>query len=393
MIVAESLPDIAVRPQKRSTTVNHIRAMKEARRLQQEWAELWLRAQTSNPFTHPAWLLAWAERFVPDGELEIVAVHENGVLTAVVPLWRWNRRSVGLTVRTLQPLGTGPHCSLTEMPGILTARGVGRRQIREAIGSLAQFVPDWDWSEITLSQDQGWFEPEWMARPGRSAGPVLHKVARPFVILDIRDGVTPRKRNLRESLRRARNRLNRSSLPWHIEVATESSQVGKAVLTTIDLHKRRAAMPDRLGHPDYFSDPADVSFALEAVSAMAGLGLAEARILHIDDTPVAGIVALRAHKSTFISFSGMDEAAWGYSPTTLLLSEVVEGAVALGHETVNLSSGASVAKLRWSEELEIHHDFVVPTRSWRARTKLAAFLGARSVYGLHRELRRVEVRK
>jgi len=390
VIVTATRPVVTVRTARPTLEVERLHDIRELEQLRTPWARLWEATDGANPFLHPAWLLPWAKRFVPDGRLDVVIVRRDGELDGVIPLWHWTRRYGPVRLRTVQALGTGPHCSLTEMPGVLAAPGSERTVLRNAMGAIATGTGSWDWIELSLGQDQGWFEPEWMAGPGHTAGAVLHKAARPFVLLDVRDGFAPAKRNLRESLRRSRNRLKRSGMPWEIEVATDGQALRDAVWTIIDLHGKRAAMHGRLTHPDYFADRADADFALEAICAMAAAGMVETRVLVHAGRPVAGVVALHGNGCTFVSFSGMDPQAWEYSPTTLLVADVVQGAVDRGDHTVNLSSGASVAKLRWSERLQVRHDFVVPSPAPRSRLKLAAFWAARSAYSVRREHQRFD---
>ncbi|MGB0972278.1 MAG: hypothetical protein ACPGVG_15160, partial [Mycobacterium sp.] len=42
--------------------------------IREEWTELVRTARLGSPFAHPAWSLTWAEHFVPEGDLECVAV-------------------------------------------------------------------------------------------------------------------------------------------------------------------------------------------------------------------------------------------------------------------------------------------------------------------------------
>ena len=56
-----------------------------------EWADLVRTARLGSPFAHPAWSLTWAKHFVPERDLEYVAVRESGEERG--PPWRFRGRS------------------------------------------------------------------------------------------------------------------------------------------------------------------------------------------------------------------------------------------------------------------------------------------------------------
>jgi len=66
-------------------------------------------------------------------------------------------------------------------------------------------------------------------------------------------------------------------------------------------------------------------------------------------------------------------------------------AVARGDTEVNLSMGPDVAKLRWSETVVPHMEFVVCAPRARSRALLTGYAALATVAGMRRETRRHEV--
>src|SRR5450756_3014280 len=137
---------------------------------------------------------------------------------ALVGLAPWYFKRVrGLPCR-LHLLGSGRHDALTELPQILTAQGESRSVLRAVLGEWSRAAAEWDWLELPIMAEQGWFEPEWLTGGVGERGLVQHKTTRAAVTLDLPVDVPALhrglKRNLLESTHRARNRLNRSQSPW-----------------------------------------------------------------------------------------------------------------------------------------------------------------------------------
>jgi CelD/BcsL family acetyltransferase involved in cellulose biosynthesis len=104
----------------------------------------------------------------------------------------------------------------------------------------------------------------------------------------------------------------------------------------------------------------------------------QAQVLTLDvaGEPVAAQLVLLAPEATYLGASGVDPAWWHVSAVTLLQLRAAEGAVNRGHRSFNLSVGPSVAKLRWSEQVRQHPEFIVCGPRWSSR---AAFTGYRMV--------------
>jgi Acetyltransferase (GNAT) domain len=347
----------------------------ELQALRSDWLELFHRSQAPNPFAHPDWLLAWSEHFVASDGLYVVTVRaKEGMLVGIAPFYRrLYQFGLGPKVTHLQLLGTGRQGSLTEIPAVLTQPGQGRKILRAVMQALSSRSCEWDWFEVTMTPEQGWLEPEWLPYLNSSGNySILHKDTRPFVVVplpstieEFRSGL---KRNVKESIRRGVNRPGSLGLQWHVAEPHDRMQQEAALQELMRLHQARAELHGKKRHPDLFTQPADRSFLLDVGNRLFDSRHLIPSLLYVNDKPVAGRLLLHANRSTFFSFSGFDPAWWPCNVATTLTAQCLYGAIERGDVVANLSAGPDQSKLRWSERLELHQDFMVvgPRRSSRA---------------------------
>jgi CelD/BcsL family acetyltransferase involved in cellulose biosynthesis len=205
-------------------------------------------------------------------------------------------------------------------------------------------------------------------------------------VLPIDQARPPVKRNLRESLRRARNRLDRSYPgAWFVSCATTRADLVSALPDLARLHQDRSCLAGRKRHPNVLGDEADWSLLSAAVSASAERGGASIYRLFADGEPLAALLALHTRDGTYLLLSGMSQEAWEFSPTTLLQGRAIDDAAAVGHRWVNLSTGPDSAKLRWSEKLVLSAEFVlIPDRLY-SRVAFGAYWHASAAAQISRE--------
>jgi CelD/BcsL family acetyltransferase involved in cellulose biosynthesis len=372
-----------------SVTVARIGTFDEANALADEWRALYRASAVSNPFAAPDWLLTWARHFVAERDLDIFAVWRDGALIGLAP---WYVKRDPLLPRRLQLLGSGRHDALTELPQVLTAPGEARSVLRAVMGEWSQRPGDWGWLELPVMADQGWFEPEWLTGMVGESGLVLHKITRATVVLDLPADVPALhaglKRNLLESTHRARNRLDKAGQPWAITVHDDPVDIVRILPVLIELHTARARLAGRRNHPDQLAVAARRKFLTEALGAMACRGQAQILTLDIAGRPAAAQLVLQAPGGSYLGLSGVDPEWWQASPVTLLQLHAAEGAVERGHREFNLSGGPSVSKLRWSEQVRQHPEFVVcgPRRS--SRLAFTGYRMAAAAAGVMREAER-----
>lgn len=372
-----------------SLTVTRIRTFYEANALQADWQSLYQGSGTGNPFASPDWLLPWARHFVPERDLDIIAVRRDATLIGLAPCYA---KRAPLMPRRLQLLGSGRHDALTELPQVLTAPDEARSVLRAVIGEWSRQPADWGWLELPVMVDQGWFEPEWLTGRVGERGIVLHKATRANVVLDLPSDLPALragfKRNLRESTRRGRNRLDRTGLPWNITAHEEPVDVIPALEVLAALHALRAGLVGRRKHPNQLAVAARRQFLREAVVAMARRGQARILTLDVAGLPVAAQLVLDSPIGSYLGISGVDPQWWQASPLTLLTLHAAEAAVLRGYREFNLSAGPSVSKLRWSEQVRQHPEFLVcgPRRS--SRLAFTGYRMAAAVAAVRREASR-----
>lgn len=374
-------------PQRASAIeVTRLASIAEAHTIRDEWAGLAETAGARNPFTHPDWLLPWAERFIrPREQVWLLAARRHGRLVGVAPFYR---RSWGPGVaHSMQLWGTGRYCGLIELPQLLLHQEQPRPVARALVARLCAGSDAWNWAEVPI-EDSLWLEPGWLPESGEMA--ILTKTIRASVVLPLEEGTQPvMKRNLGESLRRARNRLDRA-FPgaWSVDCATEAGEIAAAFPDLKRLHEERAGLAGKKRHPSLLAWPEHESFLVAAMNKRAHQGGVAIYRLIVQGVAAAALLVLRSSAGTYFLLSGINPDFWAFSPVTLLQGCAVSDAVALGHRWVNLSTGPDTAKLRWSEKLLMSTEFVLVPRRTSSRAAFAAFWQASVVAAVLRETRR-----
>lgn len=371
-------------------TFEHMADERALDALEPEWLELFDRSGTRNPFAHPSWVRTWLCHFAPGAHQRVVvATRRDGELVAVAPFARraFGRGPVQATRLMLAGKAASRFDRLTEMTEILVVPAERRRILRALIQHLVREQPGtWDWLNITVPPEHGWIDPEWVPDTWRRRGArPLHKHALAFVVLPLpacwED--LSLKRNMKEAIRRSRNRLAANGGEPEI-VFANGGEAREAVAQIQDLHRRRAALDGHRPHSDYFASEESARFAADAALALASAGNAIVALLRLGDEPIAGRLVLRANDSLFLSFSGADPEHWRLGAATSLMVACIRHGIADGRRLLNLSSAPDSAKLRWSEQLEIHHEFVLVAPTRRARRAFALYWLAREQRALPR---------
>jgi CelD/BcsL family acetyltransferase involved in cellulose biosynthesis len=339
--------------------VTAMTSLAEARAFVPEWAGFAETAGAKNPFVHPDWMMPWAERSVRSHEqIWLLAARQDGRLVGVAPFYR---RWWGLA-HSMQLWGTGRYSDLVQLPQFLLDQDQPRKVARALVGRLCADAKLWDWAFVPL-EDSLWFEPNWLPEGGSII--VLDKTVRASVVRPIDASSPPAvKRNVRESVRRARNRLDRAYPGrWVISRATSRSDILDAFPDLMSMHAARSRIAGKEMHANILKQESSSSLLLTVLAASADRGGACIYRLLVDGHAMAALLVLRTAECTYFLLSGMSEASWEYSPVTLLQGCAIDDAIKLDHRQVNLSTGPDTAKMRWSEHVSVHPEFVlVPNR-------------------------------
>jgi CelD/BcsL family acetyltransferase involved in cellulose biosynthesis len=367
-------------------------------RLRPAWIALYESTRAANPFAHPDWLLSWARQYVGERGLYVLAVQSAGELVGVAPFSRRTRSLLGRRVTSIRPLGGGRHSQLIEMPQVLAARRDTRPVLRTVVAHLGHEADEWDWAEIELGPGQGWFEREWIPTRGAGSGSVaLHKGTRAFVVLplastwdELRHGL---KRNVKESIRRGANRLGREGHEWELrEPGSSPQEVDRALAKLVALHRERASLDGTEPHPDYFADRREEVLLHSVGRTMNGSGCFTPLTLAVDGEEVAARLVLETPDTVFFSVSGFDPRWWRHNVATTLLALALRRSIDRGRTVANLSHGPDVSKLRWSEQLDFAHSFLLVGERLRSRLAFEAFWHMRAEY-LRRDQRQRQIRR
>jgi CelD/BcsL family acetyltransferase involved in cellulose biosynthesis len=366
------------------SVLRHRAALEEIR---EDWLALYEASGTTNPFSHPAWVMTWLEHFAaPRDVYAVVARAANGELVAMAPFHRRRGRS-GMLGRGLRLAGIGAGEMLTELPEILLAQSQPpRRTMRGLVDFLmTACARDWEWVELVLSPRLGWFESDWIGREPEDRGAeVTHTGTLAFVMLDLpadwetfRSGM---KRNVREAVRRSTNRLAKVDGGWSYELPQTEWELRQAVDRLTSLHRARSRVTDKEQHGDYLGGVGDEEFLHAAALAMFRAGAATVPRIRIDGSDAAARLVLRGNGSIFYSLSGLDREHWDLGLGTQLHVQTLREAIERGDAVANLSANPDESKLRWGERLEVHNEFLVTAPGRRAQL-------AGTLYLLRRALR------
>jgi CelD/BcsL family acetyltransferase involved in cellulose biosynthesis len=185
-----------------------------------------------------------------------------------------------------------------------------------------------------------------------------------------------RPRNVRESLRKCYNSLERDGHAWRFRALDSGADVEAALERFFDLHGRRAERVHSVAHLDYFAAPQARRFLSGLVGRLGRCGAARMFQLEVSGEVVAMRLGFRFGTNLYLYYSGYDPA-WGrHSVMTTVVAEAIRHAIESGATTVNLSSGADVSKTRWRPREVGYLEGVALGRGIRARLAHRSFRAA-----------------
>jgi CelD/BcsL family acetyltransferase involved in cellulose biosynthesis len=360
----------------------------EAEKLVPEWSALFKASAARNVFVHPTWVLTWARHFLKEGDLLVVAVREGSRLVGVAPFRRdcvgWKKG--GVSVTRLVPMGSGRHIELNELPTILVGSAAPRAVLRQVVKAVTEQRDMWDWVEVAVAHGQGWFDPEWLMDHGSArSGTLLHAQNRPCVVLPLGpswpDTFSTLKRHVRRSIRRSTMAMERSGYRSKFVIA-DSGEMERWVETISKLCKARATVRDKRPHRNYLADPRTRLFITDVGRALVEEGAFLPCSLRVGDEDVAASLVLRGSDELYFSFSAFDPRWWAEGVGTMLMAECLRWGVDHGCTRANLSVGVDNAKLRWSEEIEVHQSFMIVGERRSSRAAFSVYWQIRSGFAL-----------
>jgi len=195
-----------------------------------------------------------------------------------------------------------------------------------------------------------------------------------------------RSRNIKESLRKCRNSLQRAGLTPAYRVATRGPELEAGLAAFFELHAARAGGTERVPHKDVFEDPDAKRFLRALVRELGEVDGVRIFTMELAGRPVAVRVAFCVGRSLYLYYSGYDPAYGRYSVMTSVVAEAIKYAIAQGYQTVNLSPGKDISKTRWSPDETLYRDAMLPSTAGRSRLITEAYLRLRRRWLSHRML-------
>jgi len=338
----------------------------------------------ANPFCAPEWVITWYRHFVQRAEdrMLVLVRTDEGRLVGVAPYFLHRHRLGRLPLQSrLRLVGSGQGSSLLEMPQVLTAPGEERRVLAALVEGFRLdpvLSVATDWFDLAIAQGQGWPEPQWFT--GKEAGGAFwrHSDAQACVVLPLQgswqETQAALKRNVKESLRRSRNRLAKQELPYRV-VARSTDLDMATVDRFLTLHRARADQraTGSAVHPDAFADPLRRGFMRELLPQLGAAGRATMWELWLSERQVAVQLVLHSCGTVYVHSSGVEEDVWELGPVTHLQEHAFRAGCERGDTWVNFSPGPNLAKLRWSEQLLRHDEFAIGFGGRRTLLRHAAF--------------------
>ena len=316
--------------------------------LEQEWREL--ESASNLPFTRWDWAVAWwtqlrESKLGVKDSLFVRAIRDvDGKLVAVAPLLISRRPSLGpLCVRQLQFFGADPN--ITELRGLLALPEWQSQAYRALLADVRECADQWDSlllsgipHDLELNELSDFPGFEWRGQTSS------HELLLPATWEEFR---ATRGRNLKESLRKCYNSLQRDGRKFDLEVAREPHQVGPALERFIEFHSARAAHAAGVHHHDIFNTPEARRFLFDVCQRFAERDALRIFQLRVDGQIVAARIGFVVGETLYLYYSGYDPAYGKYSVMTTTVAEAIKYAIASGMERVNLSTGSDISKTRW----------------------------------------------
>lgn len=303
-----------------------IRADEELAGLQPQWWELW-RGAAAPPFAAPAWLLPWWQSFRP-GELRSVAVHDDGRLIALAPLYRDRGRllPVGIALSDYLDVLVDP-----AHPAALPALARGLRELPE-------------WEECSLEELPPGAAALAMPAPDGCGDGASAQSACPVLVLPesldrLGDAVPADK--LRK-LRMSRHRADRRG-GFTIE-AVGIDGVSDFLRELTRLHHAR--WQDQGGSEALRGERVE-SFLAAATPRLAAAGLARLFLLRLGGRCAGAYYGLTDGRRSYAWLGGFDPEFAYESPGTLLIAHAIQSAVGEGCREFHFLRGRERYKYEW----------------------------------------------
>lgn len=301
--------------------------------LREQWDELAVAAR--QPFSAPAWALAWWNHMRPDGaQLAVVAVLDGERLVGIVPACS--------TGRSYLPLGKG-----VAPAEPLAAPGMEGEVAAVAAEALAAESP----AQVTLELHAS--SPDWAAAlaeawPGRARSWTVAE--NPVPRVDLGEGyeawMKSKSSSFRREAKRKRRKLDEAGGGFRF---ADEETLEADVAEFMRLHRLRLAGQGGSS----LTDDGVERMLVEVGNELLPSGRFRLLCMEVDGKTVAGQLLMAAGTELSAWNSGFDEAYSKYSPSMSCLIEALAGGSERGERTMSLGPGAQDYKYRLSSEEDV----------------------------------------
>jgi CelD/BcsL family acetyltransferase involved in cellulose biosynthesis len=283
--------------------------------LRQSWRDLWQRCPSATPYQSPEWLMPWWDVFAP-GELRVIAIHENGELTGLAPLYRDGN--------VLRPIGV----SLSDYQDILV---LPQSRARSAIASAIAAMRDVDVCDFDeVSPDASVLSLEIFGWHERLAG------ASPCPQMEL-----PTLRSPPSTLRHLRTARRRAARRGECVILEGDADNALALIGEL-------ARLSKLRQEDsVFHDPRVEAFHTAAMPGLMEQGLVCLYALSIADAVAAVYYGFLHNGRAYAYLGGFDPAFRFESPGAILLGHALESATKDGARVFDFLRGNESYKYDW----------------------------------------------
>ena len=343
----------------------------------------------ATPFASPTWVLGWYRAFVPADRSLLLWVTRRDRLVGVAPLYVQDVRVGGVRLASRAGLVGSGRTTPLELPPLLAAPGQARAVVRAVARAVLRAGVTW--GELSLGRDV-WLLDRDLATAAGTPVFARRQELRACVVLPLAptwdETRSALSRNVKESVRRARNRLAKDPREVAVRTLSGPGLDVAAVDRLLRLHRARSGYEGSASqHHDAFADPDVLAFTRDVVPRLALADEACLVELDLDGVTVAAQLVLRPPGGIYFHSSGFRPAEWDLSPVTALQVDAMQAAVARGDRWVNFSPGPNEAKLRWSDALEVHDEVAFGPAHGSGVARYGAFALAKEARRLRHERR------
>ena len=301
--------------------------------LEPAWWALYGRCPSATPFQSPAWLMPWWRAFAP-GSLAVIAVREDGLLTALAPYYREHSDN-GCR---LLPIGI----SLSDYCDILVCplHGDAAACIADAYAEQSDWL---EWEQCELACDAAARTVPCVSRTREAWRP-----AHPCPVIDLGgarglEDVVPSAQ--RRKLRMARHRLERRGGGTLLSTPDRSASWWLDALVSLHGARWRSR-----GEEGVLSDPRVQAFLALALPPLAARGLLRCYGIQIEGRLAGVYLGFQDRGRAYAWLGGLDPDFADISPGTLLIGHALERAIAEGVHCFDFLRGAEAYKYRWGAQ-------------------------------------------